>query len=136
VKSTKVPRRGKGVSVPSYLQLLPWVAKTVVRHVGVPVSETSRTHPETIVAHQDNKWWRVSQFDSALVSNAEGTAVSWYKRDPRRVRSLLAESIKVYGEVLRKWPDLKQEYRGAVAEITSMEAWKKTFEEHSQSEVK
>jgi galactofuranosylgalactofuranosylrhamnosyl-N-acetylglucosaminyl-diphospho-decaprenol beta-1,5/1,6-galactofuranosyltransferase len=88
------------------------------------------------VAHQDNKWWRVSQFDSALVSNAEGTAVSWYKRDPRRVRSLLAESIKVYGEVLRKWPDLKQEYRGAVAEITSMEAWKKTFEEHSQSEVK
>jgi galactofuranosylgalactofuranosylrhamnosyl-N-acetylglucosaminyl-diphospho-decaprenol beta-1,5/1,6-galactofuranosyltransferase len=84
------------------------------------------------VAHQDNKWWRVSQYDSALVSKAEGSAVSWYKRDPRRVRSLLAESMKVYAEVLRKWPVLKREYRGALAEITSMEAWKKTFDANSQ----
>ena len=132
--STKVPRRGKGVSVPSYLGLLPWVAKTVVRHVGFPVSDTSKAHPETIVAHQDNKWWRVSQFDSALVSNAEGSAVSWYKRDPRRVRALLAESVKVYGEVLRRWPALKQEYRGALAEITSMDAWKQTFDANSKGD--
>ncbi|WP_442853876.1 glycosyltransferase [Arthrobacter sp. Leaf69] len=131
VRSTKVPRRGKGVSVPSYLQLLPWVAKTVVRQVGFPVSESSKSHPETLVAHQDNKWWRVSQFDSALVSNAEGTAASWYKRDPSRVRKLMAEGLKVYGEVLRRWPALKQEYRGALAEITSMDAWKKTFDANS-----
>ncbi len=134
VLSTKVPRRGKGVSVPSYLGLLPWVAKTVVRHVGFPVSDTSKAHPETIVPHQDNKWWRVSQFDSALVSNAEGSAVSWYKRDPRRVRALLAESVKVYGEVLRRWPALKQEYRGALAEITSMDAWKQTFDANSKGD--
>nr|WP_144671936.1 glycosyltransferase [Arthrobacter sp. U41] len=131
VRSTKVPRRGKGVSVPSYLMLLPWVAKTVARQVGVPVSESSKSHPETLVAHQDNKWWRVSQFDSALVSNAEGTAASWYKRDPRQVRKLMAEGLKVYGEVVRKWPALKQQYRGALAEITSMDAWKKTFDANS-----
>jgi galactofuranosylgalactofuranosylrhamnosyl-N-acetylglucosaminyl-diphospho-decaprenol beta-1,5/1,6-galactofuranosyltransferase len=131
VKSTKVPRRGKGVTVPSYVQLLPWLAKTVVRQVGFPVSESSKSHPETLVPHQDNKWWRVSQFDSALVSNAEGSAASWYKRDPSRFRKLQAESLKVYGEVLRKWPALKQEYRGALAEITSMDAWKKTFDANS-----
>ena len=25
------------------------------------------------IAHQDNRWWRMAQYDSALVSNAEGT---------------------------------------------------------------
>ena len=43
----------------------------------------------------------------------------------------MAEGLKVYGEVVRKWPALKQEYRGALAEITSMDAWKKTFDANS-----
>lgn len=134
VKTTKVPRRGKGITIPSYAQLAPWVVKTVVRQVGIPVTDMSKKHPETLVAHQDNKWWRVSQFDSALVSNAEGSAASWYKRDPKRVRHLLGESIRVYAEVLRKWPDLKREYRAALTEITSIESWKKTFDAHSETE--
>ena len=30
---------------------------------------------------------------------------------------------------MRKWPSLKQQYGGALAELTSLDAWKKTFEE-------
>ena len=131
VKTRKVPRRGKGVSVPSYVSLVPWLAKTIVRQVGVPLSDASRRNPEALVPHEDNRWWRMSQLDSALVSNAEGSAASWYMRDPKLVRKLLVDSVRIYGDVLRRWPSLKKQYRAALPQITSMEAWRKTFEAHS-----
>ncbi|MCU6480067.1 glycosyltransferase [Arthrobacter sp. A2-55] len=132
VAVAKLPRRGKGFSVPSLIKLAPWLAKNVIRQVATPVTEQRQSHPEAVVAHQDNKWWRMSQFDSAIVSNAEGSAASWYKRDPKLVRKLLVDSVKVHGEVLREWPRLKQEYRQALAGITSIDAWEKTFAEHSE----
>ncbi|MCQ9163035.1 glycosyltransferase [Arthrobacter sp. STN4] len=132
VKVARLPRRGKGFSVPSLVKLAPWLAKNVIRQVATPVTDQRQQHPEAVVAHQDNKWWRMSQFDSAIVSNAEGSAASWYKRDPKLVRKLLVDSVKVHGEVLRQWPRLKAEYRDALAAITSVEAWEKTFAEHSE----
>ena len=132
VAVAKLPRRGKGFTVPSLVKLAPWLAKNVVRQVATPVTEQRQQHPEAVVAHQDNKWWRMSQFDSAIVSNAEGSAASWYKRDPKLVRKLLVDSVKVHGEVLKEWPRLKREYRDALAGITSVEAWEKTFAAHSE----
>jgi galactofuranosylgalactofuranosylrhamnosyl-N-acetylglucosaminyl-diphospho-decaprenol beta-1,5/1,6-galactofuranosyltransferase len=132
VAIAKLPRRGKGFNVPSLVKLAPWLAKNVVRQVATPVTEQRQAHPEAVVAHQDNKWWRMSQFDSAIVSNAEGSAASWYKRDPKLVRKLLVDSVKVHAEVLKEWPRLKLEYRGALADITSIQAWEKTFAEHSE----
>lgn len=133
IKTAKVPRRGKGISAPSYVTLVPWLAKTVARQIALPLSQAGKEHPEALVPHQDNKWWRMSQLDSALVSNAEGSAASWYKRDPKMMRKLLAESLATYGEVLRNWQSLKKQYREALPEITSFEAWKKTFDAHSES---
>ena len=132
VAVARLPRRGKGFSVPSLVKLAPWLAKNVIRQVATRVTEQRQQHPEAVVAHQDNKWWRMSQFDSAIVSNAEGSAASWYKRNPKLVRRLLVDSVKIHGEVLREWPRLKQEYRSALAGITSMEAWEKTFADHSE----
>lgn len=133
VKVARLPRRGKGASVPSIVKLVPWLAKNVVRQVILPVSDERQEHPEALVAHQDNKWWRMSQYDSAIVSNAEGSAASWYKRDPKLVRKLLADSVKVHADVLREWPKLKQQYRDSLAEITSISAWEKTFAKHSEN---
>ncbi|WP_218713174.1 glycosyltransferase [Arthrobacter sp. BF1] len=133
VRVAKLPRRGKGMAVPSYVKLVPWLAKNVARQIVTQVTDQRQSNPETIVAHQDNKWWRMSQFDSAIVSNAEGSAASWYKRNPKLVRQLLVDSVKVHGDVLRAWPRLKQEYRAALVEITSIEAWEKTFAAHSEN---
>lgn len=136
LKSGRPPRRGKGFAAPSYATILPWAAKSVVKHLAKPVKDTAKQHPQAFVAHQDNKWWRMSQYDSAIVSNADGTGASWYQRDPKQVRDLLAESVKVYAQVLKNWPRLRAEYRSALPEITSIEAWKATFERHAQDDVK
>lgn len=130
-RMARPPRRGQGISKPSTLGLIPWAAKTVVRQLTQPVAGSSRERPQALVAHQDNKWWRMSQYDSAVVSNAEGTGASWYKRDPKQLRAMLAEGLKLHAQLLAEWPQLRERYRKALPEITSFEAWKKTFDAHS-----
>ena len=74
----------------------------------------------------------MSQYDSAVVSNAEGTGASWYKRDPKQLREMMAESAKLHAALLKNWSKLSAQYKAALTEITSIEAWEKTFAKHSE----
>ncbi|MCZ2402799.1 glycosyltransferase [Paenarthrobacter sp. Z7-10] len=127
-KMDKPPRHGHGVRQPSKLSLLPWAAKTMARQLLKSVPSSSLERPQANVAHQDNRWWRMSQYDSAVVSNAEGTGSSWYQRDPKQLREMLTESARLHALLLKDWPKLSARYKAALPEITSFEAWKKTFE--------
>jgi len=135
-KMDKPPRRGHGISQPSKISLLPWAAKTVLRQLVRPVKASSVDRPQATVAHQDNRWWRMAQYDSAVVSNAEGTGASWYKRDPKQLREMLAESSRLHARLLKDWRRLSDEYKAAMPELTSIESWRKTFEQHTQNEIK
>lgn len=132
LRSHRLSRRGKGFRPPSYATLAPWAIRNVLRQLAKPVNEVNQKHPEAFLAHQDNKWWRISQYDSALVSKADGTSASWYKRDPRKVRQAIASSGKVYADLMRNWSRLSAEYKEALPRITSMEQWAKTFATHSE----
>lgn len=123
----KPPRRGRPFSQPHRLMLPAWTAKTLVKQLVAPTREKSSQHPEAAIAHLDAKWWRLAAYDSALVSNAEGTQVSWYKRDPQQVREMLADAVSTHLELHRRWPELQQVYREAAPRITSFEAWEQTF---------
>ena len=135
-KMDKPPRRGHGPSQPTRITLLPWAAKTVVRQLLSPVKGTSAERPQTTVAHQDNRWWRMAQYDSAVVSNAEGTGASWYRRDPKQLRKMLVESARLHSALLKEWPALSKKYKAAMNDLTSIESWRKTFEKHTQNEIK
>lgn len=135
-KMDKPPRRGHGISQPSKFSLVPWAAKTVIRQLASPVSGSNAERPQATVAHQDNRWWRMAQYDSAVVSNAEGTGASWYRRDPKQLRKMLAESARLHAELLKDWPLLSRKYKAAMNDLTSIESWRKTFEQHTQNEVK
>lgn len=135
-KMDKPPRRGHGISQPSKITLVPWAAKTVMRQLLRPVTASSAERPQATVAHQDNRWWRMAQYDSAVVSNAEGTGASWYKRDPKQMREMLAESTRLHALLLKDWRALSNEYKSAMQDLTSIESWRKTFEEHTQNETK
>ncbi len=134
-RMAKPPRNGRGFRAPSYKTLVPWAVKTVAKQLIKPVDPETRERPQAHVAHQDNRWWRMSQYDSALVSNAEGTAVSWYRRRPEQLRAKLTEATRLHAQILRQWPRLREQYRQAAPRITSFEAWKKTFDEHTDSEI-
>ena len=73
------------------------------------------------------RWWMLSQFDSAIVSNSDGSGASWYHRDPARFRDLLARSIVLHKRLYQEWDALQADYRAHVSEVVGPEAWARTF---------
>ncbi|WP_193105287.1 glycosyltransferase [Brachybacterium sp. FME24] len=126
----KPPRKGKPFTEPRRLMLPVWTVKTLAKQLVKAPKPRADENPQAAIAHLDAKWWRLSAYDSALVSNAEGTQVSWYKRDPRQVRDMLADAVGAHLDLHRRWPDLQRSYQGAAQQITSFEAWEKTFAEN------
>lgn len=120
-----------GPRQPSWVSLPLWLAKTGARQLFKPAVPESREHPEEIFAKQDATWWRLAAVDSALVSNADGSGVSWHQRDHRETRRQLAEFTRLYSQIFRQWDDLKSAYRSSQEEIVSPEAWAATFSRNS-----
>jgi galactofuranosylgalactofuranosylrhamnosyl-N-acetylglucosaminyl-diphospho-decaprenol beta-1,5/1,6-galactofuranosyltransferase len=124
----KPPRRGKAVISPKGpAGKLKTAAVGLLRQVR-PVRSLSSTHPEGIVPHVDQRWWRLAQFDSAIVSSADGMSAAWYQRDPRQFRAQMARSAQLHARLYREWSSLAERYREALPELTSPEVWKQTFE--------
>ena len=126
----KPPKKPISTKSPSLASLVPWAAKTILKQTVLPVTPESRENPQLVVANQDSKWWVLSKLDSAVVSNADGTGASWYQRDPRKVRSMLAEAAVLKAQLFAEWEHLSARYREALPEITSMESWQRTFDEN------
>ncbi|GAB2740325.1 glycosyltransferase [Nocardioides pakistanensis] len=130
----KPPRRGRDISAPvGTVGKVKTVLRGAVKQV-LPPSELSREHPQTTVPHLDLKWWKLMQLDSALVSSADGTSVSWYKRDPQLAKDLLKRSIAIHARLAKEWPRLAEEYRAALPDLVSPEAWHATFEKSSKKD--
>jgi len=128
VRRVKPPRRGKKPKAPkSILTALATAATAGIRQVQ-GVRPGALEHPEALVPAMDARWWRLSQLDSAIVSSADGSGASWYKRQPEQFRTMMARSIKLHQQLLRDWENLSKVYAEALPEFTSPQAWKQTFE--------
>ncbi len=130
VHMDKPPRKGRPFTQPHRYMLPVWTAKTLAKQLLKPTSPRADENPQAVVPHLDAKWWRLSAYDSALVSNAEGTQVAWYKRDPKQVRDKLAQAVTAHLDLHRRWNELAAQYRESAGRITSFEAWERTFAEN------
>jgi galactofuranosylgalactofuranosylrhamnosyl-N-acetylglucosaminyl-diphospho-decaprenol beta-1,5/1,6-galactofuranosyltransferase len=133
----KPPRKGAEPNAPKFFSVLPWALKTLLKQTFIPASDMSRQNPEATVMHQDSKWWRLSQYDSAVVSNADGTGASWYKRDRDATRRMLKETAGLHLKLHSNWEVLSEQYRSASPGFTSMAEWQATFDtatEHPSSD--
>lgn len=110
----------------SVAKLIPLGLSAVARQF-VPASREAKQAPQTLYRHVDNKWWNVSRSASALVTNAEGTGIAWYQRNPDLMKKLLVRSLRNYARLYCQWNKLAKQYRDALAQLTSFEAWEKTF---------
>ncbi|WP_051706818.1 glycosyltransferase [Nocardioides aequoreus] len=127
-KMKRPPKRGRDTgSVSSRLGVLTKAARGMVRQLSSP-RELASEHPEALMPHVDQRWWRLASMDSAVVSTADGGSASWYQRDPQEFRQQMRRSASLHAELLREWPELARRYREAAAELTSPELWKQTFE--------
>ncbi len=127
VKRHKPLARGKEPGKPSSIVSFGIKALTGALRQLRPSDELARTHPQAVVANSDARWWRLSNLDSAVVSNAEGSGVWFYRRDARRFRVDAAQSAKLHAEMRSEWERLAEEYRKALPEVTSPESWERAF---------
>ncbi|MGJ9411299.1 glycosyltransferase [Aeromicrobium sp. CF4.19] len=101
--------------------------KAAARHWRTPVPQGNIDRPQVELAKADAAWWRVPAYDSVLISNADGRGKSVYRRDRTTFRRLWKESRELHRELEKNWDRLAQEYRAALPEFTSPEAWRRTF---------
>ena len=127
VRREKPPRKGKdGVEIPGRLSQLLTAGLAPIRQLR-PTRELARQYPEAELTAMDAKWYRLARYDSAVVSMNDGTSAALYKRDPAHYRDLLRRTLEIHERFRREWPRLAAEYRAALGEVTSPEAWEKTF---------
>jgi len=127
VRRLKPPKRGKDPTEPAgvvgrYAAALAGVVRQVRS-----VKPTSRKNPEAAIAAADSKWWLLSQFDSALVSSADGGGAAWYQRDREHFSDLMRRSIEVHRRLAADWEELAQQYRDSSPELTDPASWTRTW---------
>lgn len=124
----KPPRRGKGVPIPDSAAGMVKMGLVGFARQFFPERELAQEAPEAIVPHVDQRWFRMSHFDSAIVTAADGTSATWVRRDRNEARRQVTRSAKLHARLYKEWPELAKRYRAALPELTSPDAWKPTFD--------
>ena len=125
----KPPRKGKGVGMPTSL---PGQVKHGRHRAGAPGAPHPRAGgraprgDRARTSTSGGGGWR--HFDSAIVSAADGTAASWYRRDPAQFRDQMTRSAELHARLYREWAELAESYRRALPQLVAPETWKATFE--------
>ena len=114
------------IEIPGRLSTLVAAGLAPLRQLK-PVREMSREYPEAELPAMDSSWFNLVKYDSAVVSMNDGSSVALYQRDPALYRDLLKRTLEIHRRFHREWPQLAQQYRDALGEITSPEAWDTTF---------
>lgn len=92
-----------------------------------PVDPSTHHRPQLNLAAQDARWFVLSQLDGVTVSTSDGRGVTYRKRDPEAFRSMITRSAELHWQLAREFPRLRERYRTAMPELTSMQGWKRVF---------
>jgi galactofuranosylgalactofuranosylrhamnosyl-N-acetylglucosaminyl-diphospho-decaprenol beta-1,5/1,6-galactofuranosyltransferase len=127
VRSRKPPRHGQGTQPITSERAAAKFALRSLRRQIAPLSDLARRHPQAALPHAHQQWWRIAEYDSVLVSSADGTSAAWYRRDPAAFRDIMRRNAMLHAKLVRQWEQLRTVYSAAVPELTSPEAWERTF---------
>ncbi|TCO64474.1 glycosyltransferase [Actinocrispum wychmicini] len=85
--------------------------------------------PQLNISAQDARWYLMSRIDGATVATADGRGTTFRKRDPEKFRMLMRQAVQDFMQLEREFERLKGEYRAALRDLTSIESWRKVFEQ-------
>jgi galactofuranosylgalactofuranosylrhamnosyl-N-acetylglucosaminyl-diphospho-decaprenol beta-1,5/1,6-galactofuranosyltransferase len=102
-------------------------SEALVHNLRAPAPEAAE-RPQVNVPAVSARWYLLGNLDSATVSNADGSGVAFRRRDPKAFRELSRQAVRNYRRLVAEWPKLRDAYRAALPELTSVESWRKAFE--------
>ena len=103
-------------------------ASRALLHNLRPADPAAAERPQVNVPASSARWYLLGNLDSATVSNADGSGVAFRYRDPKLFRELSKRAVGNYRRLAQEWPRLCEAYRAALPELTSLESWRKVFE--------
>ncbi|WP_323055159.1 glycosyltransferase [Saccharopolyspora sp. NFXS83] len=102
-------------------------SKALLHNLKEP-DQAAGERPQLNIPADSARWFLLGALDSATVSNADGSGVSFRRRDPEEFRRLGLRALANYRKLAREWPRLREVYRAALPELTSPESWKQAFD--------
>ncbi|WP_236791140.1 glycosyltransferase [Amycolatopsis sp. GM8] len=87
-----------------------------------------RTRGAATIAARHNRWWHVSLYDKAVVTDPAQNGVRLRERDPAVLRALATHGTGVIARFLREGRHAGRRYRDAMPELTSRSNWSRLFE--------
>ncbi|MCC4907834.1 glycosyltransferase [Microbacterium sp. cx-59] len=113
---------------PTGVRLRWFTLSTLIAHWLHAPRPENVAQPEVEFGKEDAQWWRIPNYDSALVSAASGAGKNIYTRDRAAFRRMLVDSVVLHRQLRRRWTVLSRSYRTAQPELTSPRRWAETFE--------
>jgi galactofuranosylgalactofuranosylrhamnosyl-N-acetylglucosaminyl-diphospho-decaprenol beta-1,5/1,6-galactofuranosyltransferase len=104
------------------------VSRSLLHNLRTP-DPSAAERPQVNVPAGRALWLLLGSLDSAIVSNAGGSGVAFRRRDPKEFRELAKRVADNYRRLVREWPRLREAYRAALPELTSVSAWRRVFED-------
>lgn len=127
VRRAKLPRKGReGGVVISGREATKQALMQPLRQLRKP-RDMAKQNPEAEIPAMDARWYKIARYDSAVVSMPDGTGAALYQRDRAKFVDLLKRTVEIHRRLGAEWESLSEQYRDALDEITSPEAWEKTF---------
>lgn len=115
------------VDMPPRRRELPvWTARHVARHWSA-ASPSPDSAPQYELTRRDATWWRLPLYDSVLVTDSARTSAVVYRRDRDYFRAQMKRNRTALRELRKNWDSLARDYRAALTDITSPEAWRATL---------
>ncbi|GAA4611457.1 glycosyltransferase [Saccharopolyspora hordei] len=102
-------------------------SKALLHNLKEPAKDAGE-RPQLNVPAASARWFLLGNLDSATVSNADGSGVSFRRRDPEEFRRLGMRAVANYKRLGQEWTRLCAVYRAALPELTSAESWKQVFD--------
>lgn len=126
-REIKAVTTGRSNPGPQGFAFVRWMSSQVFRHAFRAPAAGTDSSPQAHLSFQDARWFEVPNYDSVLVSNAEGSGATLHVRRPRMFRKLLGDSIRLNRSYRTRWTELQSQYQRALPEITSLERWEKSL---------
>ncbi|MEY8565604.1 glycosyltransferase [Corynebacterium sp.] len=103
------------------------LAKVVANNLR-PADPHHHEVPQVNLPPIEARWFSLGRLDGVTVTTADGTGVVYRKRDRDKARELATESARLQKEVAARFDEMRQRYRVAHPELTSIDAWAQIFE--------
>ncbi|MGY1746342.1 glycosyltransferase [Blastococcus sp. SYSU D00695] len=101
--------------------------RTLVSRVTGQVRGTTDAHPVAI-PFEESRWWHVARYETAVITDASQEGVRVRRRDPERARELMTRGARACADLVRRAPELREQYRAALPQLTSRENWARLFD--------